>query len=108
MRKRTRNSFSYGSMWMSLAPFWIADISIRFTSRMTGASPPCFSSEATSISSSLLEHLDVVVGDVAAVSSSARVTMSSVAALLRFAACAWSASRFFGSARLRGVRRLAG
>ena len=38
-------------MWMSLAPFWIADISIRFTSRMTGASPPCFSSEATSICS---------------------------------------------------------
>ena len=52
MRKRTRNSFSYGSMWMSLAPFWIADISIRFTRRMTGASPLCRSSEATSICSS--------------------------------------------------------
>ena len=51
MRNRTRNSFSYGSMWMSLAPFWIADISIRLTSRMTGASPPCFSSDATSICS---------------------------------------------------------
>ena len=52
MRNRTRNSFSYGSMWMSLAPFWMADISIRFTSRMIGASPPWRSSEATSIWSS--------------------------------------------------------
>ena len=64
MRNRTRNSFSYGSTWMSLAPFWIADISIRFTRRMTGASPPCFSSVRDVDLLDLLEHLDVVVGDV--------------------------------------------
>ena len=63
MRNRTRNSFSYGSMWMSLAPFWIADISIRLTSRMTGASPPCFSSDDDVDLLELLEHLDVVVDD---------------------------------------------
>ena len=51
MRYRTRNSFSYGSTWMSLAPFWMADISTTFTSLMTGASPPCFSSDSALISS---------------------------------------------------------
>ena len=50
---------------MSLAPFWIADISIRLTSRMTGASPPCFSSDDDVDLLDLLEHLDVVVVDVA-------------------------------------------
>ena len=38
-------------MWMSLAPFWIADISRTFTSRMTGASSPCRASASTLISS---------------------------------------------------------
>ena len=63
MRNRTRNSFSYGSTWMSLAPFWIADISIRLTRRMTGASPPCFSSDDDVDLLVVLEHLDVVVDD---------------------------------------------
>ncbi len=39
-------------MWMSLAPFWIADIRITFTSLMTGASSPCLSSASALISSS--------------------------------------------------------
>ena len=51
MRNRMRNSRSYGSMWMSLAPFWMLEVSTMFTMRMTGASPVCFSSAATSISS---------------------------------------------------------
>ena len=51
MRYRIRNSFSYGSTWMSLAPFWIADASTTFTNRTTGASPPCFSRVTTSRSS---------------------------------------------------------
>ena len=50
MRYRTRSSFSYGSMWMSLAPFWIADISTTFTSRTTGASSPCLASASALIS----------------------------------------------------------
>ena len=106
MRKRTRNSFSYGSTWMSLAPFWIADISIRFTSRMTGASPPCFSSVETSIcsiSSSISTSSSAMSP---AVSSSARVTISSVAALFRFAAC--SALGFLLLLRLRGDARRGG
>ena len=36
---------------MSLAPFWMADISTTFTSLMTGASPPCLSSDSALISS---------------------------------------------------------
>ena len=42
MRKRTRYSFSYGSMWMSEAPRLMASVSTRFTSLTTGASsaPP--------------------------------------------------------------------
>ena len=50
-------------MWMSLAPFWIEDISSRLTIRMTGASPPCFSSEVTSSSSTSSSDLDFVAGD---------------------------------------------
>ena len=38
MRKRTRKSFSYGSTWMSEAPFLIASSRMRFTSLTTGAS----------------------------------------------------------------------
>ena len=38
-------------MWMSLAPFWIADIRITFTSLMTGASSPCLASASALISS---------------------------------------------------------
>ena len=38
-------------MWMSLAPFWMLEVSTMFTMRMTGASPVAFSSAATSISS---------------------------------------------------------
>ena len=87
MRNRTRNSFSYGSMWMSLAPFWIADISIRLTRRMTGASPPCFSSDDTSIwSSSSSTSTSSSTTD--ALSSSALVTISRVAALFRLAEAA--------------------
>ena len=41
-------------MWMSLAPFWIADIRITFTSLMTGASSPCLASASTLISSNSL------------------------------------------------------
>ena len=52
MRYRMRSSFSYGSMWMSLAPLEMADISITLTSRMTGASSPCRASASTLISSS--------------------------------------------------------
>ena len=77
MRNRTRNSRSYGSMWMSLAPLWMADISTRLTSRMTGASPLCRSSAATSSSSSSLEHLDVAVGDRRAASPRARASPAS-------------------------------
>ncbi len=51
MRYRIRSSFSYGSMWMSLAPCWMADISITFTSLTTGASSPCRVSASTEISS---------------------------------------------------------
>ena len=36
---------------MSLAPFWMADISTTLTSLMTGASPPCRSSDSALISS---------------------------------------------------------
>ena len=105
MRNRTRNSFSYGSMWMSLAPFWIADISIRLTSRMTGASPPCFSSEETSICSSS-SSTSTSSSTTAAVSSRALVTISSVAALFRLAdACGGVAffSAFFSAVWRRGA-----
>ena len=37
MRKRTRNSFSYGSMWMSDAPLFSESISSTLTSSTTGA-----------------------------------------------------------------------
>ena len=37
-RKRMRNSFSNGSMWMSLARFSMASAIMALTSRMTGAS----------------------------------------------------------------------
>ena len=77
-------------MWMSLAPFWIADISIRFTSRMTGASPPCSLERRDVDLLELLEHFDVVVDD-AAGSSSALVTSSSVAALVGAVAAAAAA-----------------
>ena len=40
-----------GSMWMSLAPFEIADIRTTFTSLMTGASSPCRASVSALISS---------------------------------------------------------
>ena len=50
-------------MWMSLAPFWIDDISSRLTIRMTGASPPCLSSDGDVELLDLLEDLDVVAGD---------------------------------------------
>ena len=59
-RYRTRNSFSYGSMWMSLAPFWMADISTTLTSLMTGASPPCFLERLGADLLHVLENLDVV------------------------------------------------
>ncbi len=39
---------------MSLAPFWIADIRITFTSLMTGASSPCLASVSALISSNSL------------------------------------------------------
>ena len=51
IRYLMRYSFSYGSMWMSLAPFWIAEARTTLTSRTTGASPPCFSRVTTSTSS---------------------------------------------------------
>ena len=38
MRKRTRNSFSYGSMWMSDAPRLMASVRMRLHSLTTGAS----------------------------------------------------------------------
>ena len=41
-------------MWMSLAPFWIADIRMTFTSLMTGASSPCLASASALISSNSL------------------------------------------------------
>src|SRR5713226_397539 len=81
----------------------MADINIRFTRRMTGASPPCFSSEDTSICS-ISSSISTSSSMTPAVSSRARVTMSRVAALLRFAACCWTTSRFFfGSWERRGV-----
>ena len=45
---------------MSLAPFWIADISTTLTSWTTGASSPCLASASALISCELLEDLDVV------------------------------------------------
>ena len=70
---------------MSLAPFWMADISIRFTSRMTGASPPWRSSDATSMCSSS-SSTSTSSGVTAALSSSALVTISRVEALACVAA----------------------
>src|SRR4029453_6274917 len=51
MRYRPRSSFSYGSMWMSLAPFEMADIRMTLTSLMTGASSPWRASVSALISS---------------------------------------------------------
>ena len=52
MRKRTRNSFSYGSMWMSEAPRLSASIRSTFESLMTGAASEDLASAPRSISSS--------------------------------------------------------
>ncbi len=68
MRKRTRKSFSYGSMWMSEARFLIASRRIRFTSLTTGAS-----------SAALADVVDVLglLLAVTSTSSSTSPTMSS-------------------------------
>ena len=47
-----RNSFSYGSMWISDAFFLIAASRTRLHSFTTGASPDCFSRSTTFISPS--------------------------------------------------------
>src|SRR5437867_12865442 len=52
MRNRTRNSFSYGSMWMSDAPRFSASMSSTFESLMTGAASEDLASAPRSISSS--------------------------------------------------------
>ena len=50
MRNRTRNAFSYGSQWMSLAPFWMASTSTMLTSFTTGASSAdSFSSKTSTL-----------------------------------------------------------
>ncbi len=54
MRKRTRNSFSYGSMWMSEAPRFSESTSSTFVSLMTGAASADLVRLPRSISSSSL------------------------------------------------------
>ena len=62
-RKRTRNIFSNGSRWMSLARRLMALVRMALTSRTTGASSVARSSSLRSTSSSSLDELDVVVLD---------------------------------------------
>ena len=49
-RKRTRNSFSYGSTWMSEAPAFRASIRMRFETLMIGADSLDFARSERSIS----------------------------------------------------------
>jgi hypothetical protein len=58
-RYRTRSFFSYGSMWMSLAPFLMALSRIMLTSLTTGASSLAFSSSRRLMSSSSPAELDL-------------------------------------------------
>ncbi len=69
MRKRTRKSFSYGSTWISDAPFLMASMRIRFTSLTTGASSAALAISSM-FSSSCLGDLDVVVAISPTMSSS--------------------------------------
>ena len=77
-------------MWMSLAPFWIADISTTFTSWMTGASSPCLLERVGVDLLQLLEHLDVVVGRSSGLQSSRPlVAISSVLTVPERPASTW-------------------
>src|SRR5437764_8588133 len=61
MRNRMRKTFSYGSQWMSLAPFWIASTSTMLTSFTTGASSAdSFSSEHARGALFVVEDLNFV------------------------------------------------
>ena len=63
-------------MWMSLAPFWMADIRMTLTSLMTGASSPCRCSASALISSSSASTSTSPASPTSGISSSALVAMS--------------------------------
>ena len=73
-------------MWMSLAPFSMAEASTTLTSRTTGASPPCFSRLRTSTSS----------GSSSTSTSSSSTCGSSSSALL--ASSSWLSLTLFSAA----------
>ena len=62
-------------MWMSLAPFWIADMSSRFDEPDDRRFAALALERGEVDLLEVLEHLDVVVGRSSEVSSSAMVTM---------------------------------
>ena len=64
-------------MWMSLAPFWMADIRMTFTSLMTGASSPWRAQRLDADFLDFFEDLDVIGAAELGMSSSALLAASS-------------------------------
>ena len=75
-------------MWMSLAPFEIADIRMTLTSLMTGASSPCRASISALISSrsSITSTSPATSASMVGISVSDRVAMSSALSPLSWGA----------------------